>query len=636
MASRQKWRTTPIGRAVVFVGGLRFAVPIMVLVAVALAIGTYLDSTQGAKVASRLVYGSWWFVALMVLVALSLIFAVVTRYPWKRRHIGFITVHAGLVALMIGGFWSLFGRVEGRIGLVEGMSKSAIELDAQQVDLVAVDHGVVQVKAATLVHQDTRQIELDGHRIRIAQRWENVKEESYVADDGPEPLRAVELAFGSAPGAPRWIGQASKSGGPAFIDGMTIRVLGAGETWTAPAAPSASADYAFTFNGQTFALGEAQTSAFPGWRIVSVRRFASAQVGPEGLQEVSGGVPNPAVEVTISDGKGNTERHTAFQKFPDMKLSRPVEGMAVSGASLKAVGSVGETLVLHDAHDPMRATYVSATGEVRELEHAGGVPWRLDVGSHAIQLLGEVSRARMASRFVEAPPAEDFRSALIVEVDGEAGQTLVWKDSVVLKGSGLMLRYGPPVVQLPFTIELLDFRKTDYPGTEMAMAYESVVAIHADDASEASLTISMNQPYAGGGWKVYQSGFVNDNVSFFSVMKDPGLPLTYVGCIVLCVGIVITFYSRGLSWGHPGVATPFVQQERNHEAPLRQSTGHVQHVGDVESTGRAGRDVGPRDADVAAKDRDSGQRPGDAARLIRAQARGAADGAHEVVGGAGA
>jgi cytochrome c biogenesis protein ResB len=122
-------------------------------------------------------------------------------------------------------------------------------------------------------------------------------------------------------------------------------------------------------------------------------------------------------------------------------------------------------------------------------------------------------------------------------------------------------------------VTLKDFRKTDYPGTEMAMAYESDVTITRQSGEEAAHRIYMNNPYAQRPWKVYQSGFVGDHVSVFSVMKDPGIPLTYAGSIVLCVGLVLTFYARSLSWGHPGIPIGIMKKEPAHEAAADSAGG---------------------------------------------------------------
>lgn len=99
------------------------------------------------------------------------------------------------------------------------------------------------------------------------------------------------------------------------------------------------------------------------------------------------------------------------------------------------------------------------------------------------------------------------------------------------------------------------------------MAYESDVGIVEDGKAEVPYRIYMNHPYKHGPWKVYQSGFMGDRTSIFSVMHDPGLPLTYIASIVLCVGVVITFYSRSLSWGHPGIPIRPEEMESNNASP---------------------------------------------------------------------
>lgn len=147
MKAHRSWHSTPFGRVARFLGGLRLAIPVLVLTAIALAWGTYLDSSYGASVAMRKVYGSTWFMALMALVCVSLVFAVVTRFPWQRRHVGFITVHASLIALIVAGFWSLFGREEGRVMLTEGEQTAAMETTEQRLELIEMINGVPTVVA---------------------------------------------------------------------------------------------------------------------------------------------------------------------------------------------------------------------------------------------------------------------------------------------------------------------------------------------------------------------------------------------------------------------------------------------------------------------------------------------------------
>lgn len=566
------WHHTRTGSFVLFLGSIELAVPILALTAIALAIGTYLDSTKGADVARQAVYGSWWFISTMALVSVSLIFAVITRYPWKRRHIGFITVHAGLLGLIAAGFISLFGRVEGHLPLEEGKSASAMETQSEQVQVVELKAGDISLLDSAPAPRSATSLTLASTRIQVVDRWENSREEQIVNDDAPMPFRGVQVI--AQPGVdPVWVGEEGKAGPAPVVAGLTIRVLPDGSPWTpptaAPAPGTASPSFKFVVQGHDVALAEEGQDAFPGWKIKSIKRFTRALVGDDGLIEAAGGPENPAIDVTITDGKGNTERHTAFQNFADMVMSRAVEGAAASGAKLVpgSVRSASETLIVFGTVADMRIGYISPTGDARLVESSGELPRAIDLGMRRITILKQFARARGGWQTLKAERAKENRPALVVRVgDGTELSVLPFKGMIPIPAGNrnLALQFGPKVVNVPFEIKLVEFRKTDYPGTDMAMAYESDVEVTVAGQAPSPFRIYMNHPYARGPWKVYQSGFAGDAVSIFSIMRDPGLPLTYGASIVLCVGILITFFSRSLSWGHPGIPAAIVAKEPLH------------------------------------------------------------------------
>ncbi len=569
------WHHTRAGSVVLSLGSIELAVPVLALTAIALAVGTYLDSTSGAKVAREAVYGSWWFLATMGLVCVSLIFAVVTRYPWKRRHIGFITVHAGLLGVIAGGFVSLFGRLEGHLPLEEGKSSRVMETQDEQVELVEHQSGQFATLAAAPGPDGPMVLSLAGIRIQVVERWQNTREEQVVNDDAPMPFRAVLIAAQQGQ-TPIWVGEEGRAGAAPVISDLLIRVLPDGAPWQPPAkeaeATPAKSEFVFTVNGRAYPLAEAGKEAFPGWSVTSVKRFAKAFVGSEGLIEAPNGPDNPAVDVLISDGKGTTERHTAFLNFVDMVMSRTVDGTAVSGARLSPANEARtETLVVFGAVDSPQIGYIGPAGDARVVESAGSFPKTLELGLRKVTIAKQFARARGGWETLKADPTKDNRPALVVRVGDSKELTVVpYKGGAPLAaeavgGRHLMLRYVPRTFEVPFEIKLLDFRKTDYPGTEMAMAYESDVEVTLPGQAAARHRIHMNHPFAHGPWKVYQSGFAGETVSIFSVMRDPGLPLTYGACIVLCVGIMITFFSRSMSWGHPGIPVSAVSKEKLHE-----------------------------------------------------------------------
>lgn len=549
----------PLGGLIVWLGSVRFAVPVLILVAIALGIGTYLESAQNVRIARQYVYGAWWFAAVMALVCVSLIFAVITRLPWKRKHIGFITVHASLVTLIVGGFWSMYGRVEGHLALNEGTVSSIIETPEEQLEVLehvggqfnSIDSAPGPTGAATLT--------LSGVRVQVLERWENSRDESIVADDSPEPLRAIEIAPVGGPQV-AWVGEEGKAGNAPILLGLKVLVLPDGADWTPPPPVDSEKGFVFLVGTRRFPLKGVGDEVFPGWTITELTRFERAIVGGDGITEGgAGSPPNVAVRVIISDGKGTLEQHTAFEAFPDMVLGKPLEGPGNSASRLITGGAKGEpeTLVVFGPVGATRIGYIGLDGQSRIVDPEQKYPMALSFGSRDVTIHQQMARAHQTNRTVKLPIATENRPALLLRIgDSTELQTIAWKDMLPLETSDhqmRMLHFGPRRVQLPFAVRLDRFHKTDYPGTEMAMAYQSDVGVLIDGQPEVAYEIYMNHPFAYGPWKVYQSGFMGDTMSIFSVMRDPGLTLTYIASLALCIGVIITFYSRSMSWGHPGI-----------------------------------------------------------------------------------
>ena len=110
-----------------------------------------------------------------------------------------------------------------------------------------------------------------------------------------------------------------------------------------------------------------------------------------------------------------------------------------------------------------------------------------------------------------------------------------------------MLDYRPDERELPVTIKLSDFRKTDYPGTAMAAAFESDVQLTDTQRGLIMMrTISMNHPLRYRGYSFFQSSYIPGDVetTVLSVRNDPGTPLVYAGFLIVIAGVVSLFVSR--------------------------------------------------------------------------------------------
>ena len=98
--------------------------------------------------------------------------------------------------------------------------------------------------------------------------------------------------------------------------------------------------------------------------------------------------------------------------------------------------------------------------------------------------------------------------------------------------------------ELGFSIRLLDFRKTNYQGSQKAKTYESQV-----ETPKGPILISMNEPLKLRGYTFYQSGFEEGDgkqpeASILSVNRDPGRPLKYGGGGAVIIGIILLFYRK--------------------------------------------------------------------------------------------
>lgn len=99
--------------------------------------------------------------------------------------------------------------------------------------------------------------------------------------------------------------------------------------------------------------------------------------------------------------------------------------------------------------------------------------------------------------------------------------------------------------QLPFEIELIDFKLTRYPGSQSPSSYESFLRIHHQGKSFEQ-KVYMNNVLDFHGYRFYQASYDQDEQgSILSVNYDvPGRTLTYTGYIMLFVGLTLMLFDK--------------------------------------------------------------------------------------------
>ena len=105
---------------------LRVTVVLVVLVLLALAAGTIVESLHGAPAAGRTVYQAPWFRALLAVFALNLTASLVDLWPWGRRRIGYALTHGSMLVILAGGLLTEARKVEGQLQIWEGEESTAV------------------------------------------------------------------------------------------------------------------------------------------------------------------------------------------------------------------------------------------------------------------------------------------------------------------------------------------------------------------------------------------------------------------------------------------------------------------------------------------------------------------------------
>ncbi|MDD3019394.1 MAG: cytochrome c biogenesis protein ResB [Alphaproteobacteria bacterium] len=97
--------------------------------------------------------------------------------------------------------------------------------------------------------------------------------------------------------------------------------------------------------------------------------------------------------------------------------------------------------------------------------------------------------------------------------------------------------------ELPFSIELKEFKRALHPGTDMASAFMSQIIINDKEQGVSfPATIEMNEPLRYRGFTLYQSSFdLNGEVPYtiLAVVENKGRLFPYIASILIALGLII-------------------------------------------------------------------------------------------------
>lgn len=98
---------------------MKIAVTLLVVLLVAMAAGTIVESAKGSATAYEVVYYAWWFQALQVALAVNVLASIIDHWPWGARRTGFLFTHSSLLIILLGSLVTQFWKVEGHMPIWE-------------------------------------------------------------------------------------------------------------------------------------------------------------------------------------------------------------------------------------------------------------------------------------------------------------------------------------------------------------------------------------------------------------------------------------------------------------------------------------------------------------------------------------
>ncbi|MBS1960130.1 MAG: cytochrome c biogenesis protein ResB [Bdellovibrionales bacterium] len=479
---------------------VKFAVVVIVCLAISLAVATVLESKYDTKTAQFVVYRSWWFYALLSSFGLLILAVAISRIPWKKKHIPFLMAHFGILMILIGSAITAFKGVDGNLRIAEGEVNSSVELD---------DHVLVFKRGDNVTSTEfpwmpafeaekfkTRQYPEFGVEVtKFVPDSELKIDFRPTSDSADKPTPAIQLRIMGAPmgGSPElwlWAGDASwstqKMGPARFL----IRREDQKDLAALPSeGPEARLDFIVGKKGDL--------------------RFEATSVrGEKRTGKIVMPTPPPTggpAEAVLVDPEWRMPIKIAVRKF----IPNASNNMAYVPVKAAAKGMNG---------GPVPAIQLHVMGD-----NSGS--------AHSSMWLGLGDRADLTTATGENVSVGYFPRRLVLPY--------------ALRLKKFEMKHNPGTMDpsaYSSHVQVVDqFQKT---------------AQDLDTLPEHE--ISMNEPLKHGGYTFYQASYIPDFpravTTVLSVNYDPGRALKYLGSLLLVLGSILLYLSK-LSQSKKKVAT---------------------------------------------------------------------------------
>ena len=509
-------------------GGLKFAVILLLLFAVFMIIGTFCESYYGTDFANRVVYKTWFFMLLQFGMFISIAFAAFLRLPPKKRLYGFYTIHSGLITIGAGSFMTYYAGVDGSIVLPPNSPSREVILSDDIIKMrFETDGRIVTYKlpytaTGTDIKEQYEDIRL-GRYLPFADKefhWLEPKE-SYPKT---EPIHSSQYFLKNA-----FVTEdITLSLHPEAIDFDSNANMGPLTVHYLPA--SLATCFAKNNESKLILWDKEEEACFtPEEKNISIQkteegnRFLVYQKGSTYYSFFPDMSPWP-LDAQMQVMRGGTLRifsKKLFEDSPNLFLF----GEATSWFDKDEKKWNYQHFIKEDktVHLPWMGLEVTLTDHVLHK-----VPTLVPTEVLPIQKNNQMIKGQTRALEIEVQNKKYW-------VTNESPVQLL------INGRKVVFYLEKESLTLPFEFVLTKFKMEKDPGTNRPASYESFVRLFTSEGTQKH-HVYMNNPMKYMGFTFYQASYSQDRqgnyISTLSVNVDPGRPFKYAGSLMLVFGSI--------------------------------------------------------------------------------------------------
>lgn len=510
-------------------GGLKFAVFLLMVLAIYLTVGTIVESLYGTEFAGRLIYKSVPFMALLFFFYACIFMAMLLRLPLKKALYGFYTVHIGMILMLLGSVLTYVAGIDGNLTLAPLTPSRQLMIPRDVIKIYDTQEG----KTGSL------ELPYSAFKTTIDKEFGPVQVKEYY------PFAENELVWQKDDSSKQSHHSSTYKVKNAFVaQELTLSLH-------PKAAEFESSTQMGPLSVHYLPAGLAPCFKNPGknkiivWDSNNEECFTPAQKELKLGQTDKG---NRHLTLTMGD-----RRYTFFPDFSPWPITKSFTLDRTSPYRVFSLKLFEEKPTIF-AFGEAVAFFEEGNWKTEELKK--GTPAILPWMSMEFTLLRH--EANRYPAFIPNPVVPIQENGKLVVGDQKAVRIEVgeYKDSYWVR-SGLPLsievdgkKYEVGLSQksfnLPYELTLTRFKMDTNPGTSQAASYESFVDLFTG-GSNSKHHIFMNNPLKYDGLTFYQASYFETQQGYGSVLSvnyDPGRFVKYLGALLLVLGSAWHFYIR--------------------------------------------------------------------------------------------